>query len=48
PIPCTVTPDVANPETFSLTFHQPQRSVTPGQWAVLYDDDTVLAAGIIA
>lgn len=48
PIPCTVTPDANNPETFSLTFHEPQRSVTPGQWAVLYEGDTVLAAGIIS
>ena len=47
PIPCTVTPDSNNPESFSLVFHEPQRSVTPGQWAVLYDGDTVLAAGII-
>jgi tRNA-specific 2-thiouridylase len=44
PIPCTVTPQA---ETFSVAFHEPQRAVSPGQWAVLYDGDTVLAAGII-
>ncbi|HRI86811.1 MAG TPA: tRNA 2-thiouridine(34) synthase MnmA [Candidatus Hydrogenedentes bacterium] len=47
PVPCTVTPDATNSETFSLAFHEPQRSVTPGQWAVLYDGEAVLAAGII-
>ncbi|NUM52132.1 MAG: tRNA 2-thiouridine(34) synthase MnmA [Candidatus Hydrogenedentes bacterium] len=47
PVACTVNPG-ATPDTFSLTFHEPQRTVTPGQWAVLYDDDIVLAAGIIA
>lgn len=46
PIPCTVTPHGA--DSFSLAFHEPQRAVTPGQWAVLYDDDVVLAAGIIS
>lgn len=48
PISCTVTPNADNPDTFSATFHEPQRTVTPGQWAVLYDNDTVLAAGIIS
>ncbi|MBM3289131.1 MAG: tRNA 2-thiouridine(34) synthase MnmA [Candidatus Hydrogenedentes bacterium] len=47
PIPCTVTPG-ADADTFSLTFHESQRAVTPGQWAVLYDGDAVLAAGIIS
>jgi len=45
PIACTVTPHGA--DSFSLDFREPQRAVTPGQWAVLYDADTVLAAGII-
>jgi len=44
PIPCTVTPGA---DGFSVAFHVPQRAVSPGQWAVLYDGDTVLAAGII-
>lgn len=46
-IPCTVTPG-ETADAFSLKFHEPQRAVTPGQWAVLYDGDAVLAAGIIA
>ncbi|GMV99620.1 MAG: tRNA-specific 2-thiouridylase MnmA [Candidatus Hydrogenedentota bacterium] len=33
---------------FRVDFHEPERSVTPGQWAVLYDKDGhVLAGGII-
>ncbi|MCC6488580.1 MAG: tRNA 2-thiouridine(34) synthase MnmA [Candidatus Hydrogenedentes bacterium] len=44
PIPCTVYPSNAG---FEARFHEPQRAVTPGQWAVLYEDDYVLAAGII-
>ena len=31
----------------AVEFVEAQRSVTPGQWAVLYDGDDVLAAGII-
>ena len=32
---------------FQVIFDEPERSVTPGQWCVLYDDDEcVLAAGI--
>jgi tRNA-uridine 2-sulfurtransferase len=31
----------------TVEFVKPQRSVTPGQWAVLYDGDDVLAGGII-
>lgn len=45
PIPCTATPVGA--DAISVRFHEPQRAVSPGQWAVLYDADTVLAAGII-
>ncbi|MBO4413576.1 MAG: tRNA 2-thiouridine(34) synthase MnmA, partial [Clostridia bacterium] len=30
-----------------VVFDEPQRAVTPGQSAVLYDGDTVLAGGII-
>lgn len=44
PIPCTVYPSESG---FEARFHEPQRAVTPGQWAVLYEDDYVLAAGII-
>ncbi len=44
PLPCTVYP---REDGFEARFHEPQRAVTPGQWAVLYDNDDVLAAGII-
>ncbi len=43
-VPCTVTPTQTG---FEVKFHDPQKAATPGQWAVLYDDDYVLAAGII-
>jgi tRNA-uridine 2-sulfurtransferase len=45
PVPCTVTPQG---NQFYVEFHQPERSVAPGQWAVIYDDeDRVLAASNI-
>lgn len=34
-------------DTVRLIFDEPQRAVTPGQAAVLYDGDTVLGGGII-
>jgi tRNA-specific 2-thiouridylase len=44
-VPCAVR---ASEDAFSLRLHEPCRGVTPGQWAVLYDErDRVLAAGII-
>ncbi|MDD2468659.1 MAG: tRNA 2-thiouridine(34) synthase MnmA [Desulfobulbus sp.] len=35
-------------ETWQLEFEQPQRAVTPGQFAVLYEGERVLGSGIIA
>lgn len=45
PAPATCTPEGA--DRLNVAFRTPERAVTPGQWVVLYDDDTVLAAGII-
>jgi tRNA-specific 2-thiouridylase len=45
PIPSTVT---AETDGFRVHLHTPQRSVTPGQWAVCYDEEgRTLLAGII-
>ena len=43
PAKLTVTGDTA-----VLTFDEPQRAPTPGQFAVVYDGDTVVCAGVIA
>jgi len=45
PAACTVTP-IGN--EFQVQLHEPQRSVTPGQWAVVFDrEGRVLAASVI-
>ena len=45
PAPCTVSP---RGNELEIMLHTPQRSVTPGQWAVVYDDeDRVLVASNI-
>jgi tRNA-specific 2-thiouridylase len=44
PVSATATPA---PDGLQVRLHEPQRSVTPGQWCVLYDEDVVLAAGVI-
>ena len=41
----TVTPTGA--DTVHITFDEPQRAITPGQAAVLYDGDTVIGGGTI-
>ena len=47
PAPARVYPS-ADREGFRLEFDEPQRAVTPGQSAVLYDGDVVLGGGVIA
>jgi len=44
PVPCTVTP---NGDAVHVTFLDPVEGVSPGQWGVFYEGDTVLAGGII-
>lgn len=34
-------------DSYLLHFKEPQRAVTPGQFAVLYDDDRVVGSGVI-
>jgi len=46
PIPATVYPS-ADGTSFTARIQTPIRAIAPGQWAVLYDGDAVLAAGII-
>lgn len=41
PVPATVTPVRAGAE---VRLHVPQRAVTPGQWAVFYDEDGYVLA----
>ena len=43
--PAVVTP--TGPDTAEIRFDEPQRAVTPGQAAVLYDGDTVLGGGVL-
>ena len=46
PAPATVHP-TADPSRVEIHFDEPQRAVTPGQGAVLYDNDLVLGGGWI-
>jgi tRNA-specific 2-thiouridylase len=46
PVPATVTAS-ADGATLDIALERPERGITPGQWAVCYDGDVVLAAGLI-
>ena len=34
-------------KAFRLVFQEPQRAVTPGQFAVLYQQETLIGGGVI-
>ncbi len=44
-VPCTM--EKTGPDTITAEFAEPVRAVTPGQSAVFYEDDHILAAGTI-
>ena len=38
---------VSRQDCGEIIFHEPQRAVTPGQFAVIYHDTELLGSGII-
>lgn len=45
PVAATLMPEKDN--AFRLVFQEPQRAVTPGQFAVLYQQETLIGGGVI-
>lgn len=45
--PALATLSANGPDRWELRFEVPQRAMTPGQFAVLYEEDRVIASGII-
>jgi len=45
PVPCSVT--IEADSRCQVLFHEPQKSITPGQFVVFYQDDQVLGGGRI-
>lgn len=43
--PCRL--DILSTENISVQFDEPQRSITPGQSVVIYDNDRCLGGGVI-
>lgn len=46
--PAAAMVNVENPQQIKVSFLNPQRGITPGQFAVFYDDQEVVGGGVIA
>nr|WP_321465700.1 tRNA 2-thiouridine(34) synthase MnmA [uncultured Desulfobulbus sp.] len=46
--PAIATLSQSGPDSWHLAFEQEQRAITPGQYAVFYEDNRVIGSGIIA